>query len=201
MEAPALRYEVVRTLGGSSFTDVALVLRRSTSVTHRFGARHHHADDDTVVLHHRVFRPVAELAELEAYAAQLEIAAANAARGQLWYFVTTRPHADGTVEVTLFDRWFDGRQVHCEQRAHGEFDSSDEASSAASIEFAATLQAWAEHQNDGREARCRELGGDELLEAEQAAQALTGARELASLLAGLGRREDLPGAPGAPVSR
>jgi hypothetical protein len=181
---------VIRTLGGKAFTDVALVLTRSSVAGHRFAARHHPADDDTVVLHHRVFRPLSELAELEAYAAQLEAAAAHAEQGRLWYFVTTRPHADGTVEVSLFDRWFDGHHVRCEQRAHGEFDSSDDASSAASVEFAASLQAWAEQQNAAREARCRELDGDALLEAERAAQTLAGAQDLAALLAGVSRRDD-----------
>jgi hypothetical protein len=190
MRANAARYEVVRTLGGKTFTDVALVLRRPSGGRRRFGARHDPADDDLIVLHHRAFRPLSELAELEAYAAQLETAATHAARGRLWYFVTTRPHADGIVEVALFDRWFDGRHVRCEQRAHGEFDSTDEAAAAASVEFTASLQAWAEQQNATREARCRELDGDEVLEAERAAQTATAARALAALLAGVSRPDD-----------
>jgi hypothetical protein len=189
MHGYAPRYEVRRTLGGKGFTDVALVLTRSPAARRRFAA-HHHTEDDTVVLHHHVFRPLSELAELEAYAAQLETAARHAEQGRLWYFLTTRPHADGTVEVSLFDRWFDGRHLRCEQRAHSEFDSSDEASAAASVEFTASLQAWAEQQNAAREARCRELDGGEQLEAERAAETRDAGRELADLLAGVTRRAE-----------
>ncbi|HEX3875225.1 MAG TPA: hypothetical protein VHW26_13815 [Solirubrobacteraceae bacterium] len=189
MPADAPRYEVVRTLGGAGYTDVALVVTRSAAGHHRhLGRRHDPAGDDTIVLYHRAFRPLSELVELEAYAAQLESAAKHAARGHLWCFVTTAAHRDGTVEVSLFDRWFDGRQVRCEQRASREFDSTDEASAAAALDFTAGLQAWAEQHNDAREAGCRERGGDELLEAERSEQTAAGARDLAALLAGVNRR-------------
>ncbi|HWH12148.1 MAG TPA: hypothetical protein VG165_13545 [Solirubrobacteraceae bacterium] len=89
--------------------------------------------------------------------------------------------------MSLFDRWFDGRHVRCEQRAHREFDSADDAGASAAVDFTAGLQAWAEQQNDAREARCREVGGDEVLEAEQSAQAASAAAELAALLAEISR--------------
>jgi hypothetical protein len=177
----------VRTLGGVSYTDVALVLRNGSPGHRRFGRRNDPDEVDAVVLYHRAFSPLSELAELEAYAAQLESAADHGERGDLWYFVTTRPQRSGIVEVSLFDRWFDGRHVRCEQLAHAEFDSTDETSAAASLDFAAGLQAWAEAGNDAREARCREAGGEERLEAEQAQQTDAVARELAALLAGIGR--------------
>jgi hypothetical protein len=180
------RYRVVRTLGGVGYTDVALVLTHPPARRHRLG-RHAAGGDDTVVLHHRAFRPLSELAELEAYAAQLESAAGHGERGRLWYFVTSGARRDGTVVVSLFDRWFDGQRLRCEERAHREFDSSDEASASASVEFTAELQAWAEQRNDVREARCREAGGDELLAGERSAETAAGASELADLLAWISR--------------
>jgi hypothetical protein len=189
MPAERSEYKVVRTLGGIGFTDVALVLTRSHSGHRRIGRRHDPVGDDTLVLYHQVFRPVAELAELEAYAAQLESAARHGERGHLWYFVTTRARRDGLVEVSLFDRWIDGRRLCCEERAHREFDSADEASATAAVDFTAGIEAWAEQQNDAREARCRETGGDELIEAERSAQSAANSVELAALLAGITRRE------------
>jgi hypothetical protein len=176
------RYEVVRTLGGAGYTDVALVLTRSADKPHRF-ARHRPQEDTTLVLHHEVFRPLSELAELESYAAQLERAAAHAEAGAFWYFVTTKAHRDGTVEVSLFDRWFDGRKLRCEERAHREFSSRDESVETAAVDFTAGLQAWAEHRNEEREAACREAAGHEDVEDTQAAQSAAGALELSALLA------------------
>jgi hypothetical protein len=187
MRAGGPRYTVVRTLGGAGHTDVALVRTRPAPRHRRLGLRHEPATDDTVTLHHRAFRPLSELADLEAYAAQLQAAAGYAERGQLWCFVTTKARADGVVEVSLFDRWFDGRHVRCEQRAHREFDSSEEDSATEAVDFTAGLQAWAEQQNDAREARCRERSGDEIVDAEQAAQTTAGAADLAALLAHVSR--------------
>lgn len=181
---------VVRTLAGAGFTDVALVLTRTSDRRHRLG-RHHDADRDTVVLHHRALRPLLELAAREAYAGQRERAATYADRDHLWYFVTTTGRRDGTVAVSLFDRWLDGRRLRCEERGHRVFDSPDAPSSAASIDFTAGLQAWAEQSNDAREARCREIAEDELLEAERSGENAAGARALAALLAGVSRRQQV----------
>jgi hypothetical protein len=185
MRTVAARYKVVRTLGGTGYTDVALVLERPSPTHQHLRRRRRRPDaDDTVVLHHRSFRPLVELAELEAYAAQLESAAAHGEKGTLWYFVTTKARRDGTVAVSLFDRWFDGQRLRCEERAHREFDSADDAAStAAGIDFTAELQAWAEQRNDEREARCRDAGIDELVQDDQSHETAAAALELAALLA------------------
>ena len=121
------RYRVVRDLSRPGFTDVALV--RETPVgdagSHGLLARLRHRDrqDDARVVHHRAFKPMLELSAMEAYAAQLELAAEHGNNGTLGCFVDTQETEDGTVEVTLWERWFDGSRLRCEQLAERAFDA------------------------------------------------------------------------------
>ena len=175
------QYSVIRDVGGPGYTDVALV---------RFSAPHgmlehllHHSRRDAVVLQHRTFKPLLELADMEAYAAQLERTAEHGNQGTLGCFVQTEERDDGIVRVELYDRWFDGDRLRCEQLAQRDFDAGEQDSVVTSAEFLTELQAWAAERNSEREASYRATAEQERADAEQARERAEAARELQRILA------------------
>lgn len=177
MGAQAFTYEVQRDAWGSGRTDVLLVRREPG---HGFSLRRR-AGDTPTVLFRRSFRPLLELKELERYAAELERVARHANEGTLGCFVDTRSH-EGVVEVALYDRWFDGDRLRCDELAHRRYDASDEQALVASAEFVAELEDWAQRRNDEREQS--DAGARAAAEAaqEQARDRATAADELAGIL-------------------
>jgi hypothetical protein len=142
----------------------------------------HKQRSDAVVLAHRTFRPMFELAEMEAYAAQLERAAAHANEGTFGCFVDAGQRDDGIVRVTLYERWFDGQRLRCEELASRDFDATEPDALRSSAEFLTELQAWAEERNEQREARYREAAADDRDRVERATERDDAARELAQIL-------------------
>jgi hypothetical protein len=124
-----------------------------------------------------------QLAAMETYAAQLERAAQHGNDGTLGCFVACEQGDDGTVRVKLWERWFDGRRLRCEQLAGREFDASDDDAVVASSEFLAELQAWAQDRNDERETQRLEDAVDEQDRAERASERAEAASQLAEILA------------------
>jgi hypothetical protein len=145
--AQPFRYEVRRDVWDAGRTEVSLV--REAPAPRRLSL-HRGSRSDSVVLFHRTFRPLLELKELERYAAELERVARHADEGTLGCFVDTRPQ-EGIVEVALYDRWFDGEHLRCDELARRHFDAGDEQSLVASAEFVAELQQWAENRTEERE--------------------------------------------------
>jgi hypothetical protein len=142
---------------------------------------HHHEPHDKVVMFHRTFRPMLELAELETYASRLELVARHATQGTLGCFVETASR-DGLVEITLYERWFDGNQLHCEQLARRDFDASGENVLVASAEFFAELEAWAERRNEDRETSYLSANVEEAALTERSSERRAAADELAKIL-------------------
>jgi len=175
---PGYHYSVVRDSAGPGHVDVALV---------RFRGQHgllHRRDGDALVLAHRTFRPMGELAELEAYAGQLERAAAHANEGTFGCFVNTEQRDDGVVRVVLYERWFDGQHLRVEELAHRDFDATGPDAVASSAEFLTELQAWAAERNEQREAGYLEAIAKDRDEVERATERAAAARELAQILDG-----------------
>ena len=141
--------------------------------------------------HHRSFKPRLELAELETYAAQLESAAEHGNDGTLGCFVRTEARDDGTVRVKLYERWFDGQHLRCEQLADREFDSTAEDALVASSEFLAELQAWAEQRNQEQDldavARQSVEAAHERARTQRSTERAAAADELAQILAGVNK--------------
>jgi hypothetical protein len=144
VDAQRFSYAVKRDVWGPDRAEVALVRRAESR---RLSLRRDH--DERMVLFRRTFKPLLELEELERYASELEVAARHANEGTLGCFVDTRPH-EGIVDVALYDRWFDGEHLGCDELARRRFDASDERSLVASAEFVAELEDWAERRNAER---------------------------------------------------
>lgn len=181
-------YSVVRDLGGPGYADVALV--RSSGPHGVLEHLLHKQRGDAVVLAHRTFRPMFELAELEAYAAQLERAAMHANEGKFGCFVETEQRDDGIVRVVLYERWFDGQRLRCEELARGDFDATEPDAVASSAEFLTELQAWAAERNTQREAGYIQAAVQERDRVERATDRAEAARELAEILASHNTPED-----------
>ena len=144
---------------------------------------------DPVVLFHRTFTPRLELDELERYAEQLERVARHGNDGTLGCFVHTRTR-DSLVDVTLYERWFDGRQLQCDELASRTFDPHDDGTLVASAEFVAELEAWAEERNGARDASYLEASVEDAVRDERALQQASAAHELAQILARHASRAD-----------
>jgi hypothetical protein len=173
-------YAIERDEQRPGFLDVALVRREAEH--RRFGHLGHRQGGDGLVLYHHVFRPMQEWSEIEHYVAQLEQVAEHARSGTLGCFVETSPSA-GKVDVVLYERWFDGQRLRCDELARREFDPGDEQALVASAEFQAELQAWADRRNDEREASYLDasIADAERLARESDQEAA--AKELAQILA------------------
>jgi hypothetical protein len=173
-------YSVVRDGGGPGYADVALV--RSAVPQ---GVLSHILDRgvrDVVVIHHRSFRPLFDLSAMEAYAGQLERVAAHGNEGTLGCFVDIEDQTNGTVRIALYERWFDGDHVRCEELAAREFEATEEGAVTDSAEFLAELRAWAEKRNDEREAQDPDDEAAETVQSERTMDRADAARQLARIL-------------------
>jgi hypothetical protein len=137
---------------------------------------------DGTVMFHRHFRPIGELNELETYASMLGRVAQHASEDTFGCFVETESRG-GDVVVTLYERWFGGGRLHCDQLAQRTFDASDDGSLVQSAEFRAEVERWAEEQNARREALYLDAASDDELRAEQKAERAAAADALAGILA------------------
>jgi hypothetical protein len=178
VDAQPFSYEVRRDARDAGRIDVSLV--RRTPAPRRLSLRRGSAGE-SVVLFHRTFRPLLELKELERYAADLALVARHLTEGTLGCFVDTRPY-EGIVEVALFDRWFDGDQLHCDELARRRFDAGDDQSLVASAEFVAELEQWAERRNDERELTYASDREEAAARERDAREAAAAAGELAGIL-------------------
>ena len=178
---PSYHYSVVRDVGGPRYADVALIRWKAPHgvLEHLRG----HDRRDAVVLHHRSFKPMLELSQMEDYAAQLEQAARHGNNGTLGCFVEINRRDDGVVRVILYDRWFDGHRLRCEELAHRDFDASRDDAVVASSEFLVELQAWAAEQNERRETSYLDAAEDERAVTERAVDRQAAATGLANILA------------------
>lgn len=111
---------------------------------------------DSEVLWSQRFKPAVEAEQLERYAETLELVARHANEGTMGCFIHTEAVA-GEVDVRLYERWFDGQNLHCEELAHRVFDSDEEAATVASAEFIAELEAWAQQRNAQREGELQRM--------------------------------------------
>jgi len=174
------QYRVVRDLGGPRYADVALV--RSPAPDGVLERLLHREQRDALVLAHLTFRPMFELTEMEAYAAQLERAAKHGNEGTLGCFVDTEQHDGGVVRVALYERWFDGRRLRCERLALRDFDAAEPDALVASTEFLTELQSWAADRNDGRDSGYIDAAVQESDRSERATERDDAARQLEAIL-------------------
>ena len=178
---PRYHYTVVRELRGPGRADVALV--RSSDPHRALRRLLHKPPSDAVVVVHRTFRPMFELAEMEAYAAQLERAATHGNEGTLGCFVDTKQRENGTVQVALYERWFDGQRLRCEELACRDFDATEADAVVSSAEFLTELQSWAADRNEQQEVDYLEAAAQDRDRVERATERSDAARELAQILA------------------
>jgi hypothetical protein len=173
-------YRVERDLWGPIRADISLI-RRSVRRRLRDRLRRREPSGD-VVLFHQTFTPRLELDDLERYAAELERAAGHGNDGTLGCFVDTRTR-DSVVKVALYERWFDGSHLRCDELACRSFDPDDDGALVASAEFVAELEDWAEQRNDAREASYLEASVEDAARDERALEHASAANELAQILA------------------
>ncbi len=184
--SPRYHYSVVRNSDGAGHMDVALV--RSSAPESGLKRLRHRDAGDAVVVQHRSFRPLLELNALEAYAAQLERAAAHGNEGTLGCFVDIDKRADGVVRVALYERWMDGSHLRCDELTVRDFDSNEDQAVASSAEFLAELQAWAEQRNSEREMGEIETRVADAVQSERALDQTEAARQLAEILDATSKR-------------
>ena len=169
------RYAVTRDLTRPGYADVALVRRPAS-------ARLQRDRPDGTVLHRRTFRPQFQIVEMERYAAQLERLARHGNEGTLGAFVDVMRVGDGTVRLSLYDRWFDGRHIRCERLASRDFDASDHDAVIASSEYLAELQAWGAERDEARERSVADAAAEkEAIEGEKSDRSAS-AKELYEIL-------------------
>jgi hypothetical protein len=142
-------YRVERADDRPGHVRISLVRQRERNDVRHL--RHHLEVLERTVLFSRSFRPMFDLAAMEGYAAHLSLLARHAEEGRLGCFVQTRSES-GNVDVCLYERWFDGGEIHTDELARRAFDASDESALVASAEFLADLRGWAERRNEQREA-------------------------------------------------
>jgi hypothetical protein len=174
---PGYTVTVVREPRGPGHVDVALVRSPGPS-----GVLRHKERGEAVVLAHRTFRPMLELAAMEAYAAQLERVATHANEGTFGCFVEADHRDDGIVRVALYERSFDGERLRVEELARRDFDATEPDAVVSSAEFLTELQAWAAERNEQREAGYLEAAADDRDRIERATERAEAGRELAQIL-------------------
>jgi hypothetical protein len=159
---------------------ISLVRRRERDSVHRF---HHQIEVlERTVLFSRSFRAMQDKVAIESYSAQLSLISRYAQEGTFGCFAQTRSEV-GSVDVLLYERWFDGDAIHTDELARRAFDASDEESLVASAEFLADLRLWAERRNEEREAAyLKERRADDDRKQLASAQEAAG-RELNQILA------------------
>jgi len=173
------RYEVEHDHPRLGFVDVALV-RRETSHG-KFHRPHAHGRDEELVLFHRTFRPLLELASLETYAGQLARVAQHANDGTYGCFVVIDVRV-AMLQIRLYERWFDGRRLHVDELAQCMFDPDDERTLVCSAEFSAELRDWAERRNEEREAGYLKASAEDALRTQRTIERERVAEELARIL-------------------
>jgi len=159
---------------------ISLVRRRQRESVHRL---HHHTEVlERTVLFSRSFRAMLDKVAIQDYTAHLSLVARYAQEGTFGCFAQTRSEV-GSVEVLLYERWFDGDDIHTDELARRAFDAGDEESLVASAEFLADLRLWAERRNEEREAAyLNERRADDDRKQRASAQEAAG-RELNQILA------------------
>jgi hypothetical protein len=172
-------YRVERDIWGQERAEISLIRQ---TVSHGLLKRLRDHGSDDVVVFHRTFKPRLELDQLERYARELERAAKHGNEGTLGCFVDTQG-GDGVVEVKLYERWFDGRRLICDELASRRFDPEEDTTLVASTEFLAELQEWAERRNDEREAAYLESSVEDAVREQRSVERASAASELASILA------------------
>jgi hypothetical protein len=175
---PQYQYRVARDARRPGFVDVALLRGPAHQ---RFSFLHRRDENDTVVMFHRLFRITLELSALETYAAKLARVAQHGNDGTLGCFVETSTDK-GSVVITLYERWFDGAQLHCEELTRRVFDPSDENALVASAEFIAELEEWAERRNEERNASYLDASADDAARVLRSIEQESAAAELAGIL-------------------
>lgn len=178
---PPYRYRVARLQRRPGFVDVALV--RSERRNGFAGHRQRRGSNDPVVLFRRTFRALLQWSAIETYAAELARVAEHANHGTLGCFVETTEEV-GVVVIALYERWFDGDHLRCDELARRLFDPVDETALVASAEFQAELEAWAEQRNEARESAYLDASAADAARVERALEQKSAATELAQILAG-----------------
>lgn len=176
-------WEVEAADDGAGRVRVSLVRRRE----HRSTGHHllRRAETETVertVFLSRSFRPMLESVAMDHYTARLSELARYAEQDQFGCFAESRPEG-GSVEVLLWQRSFDGVDIHTEELARQAFDASDEQALVASVEFLADLRAWAGRRNDELEAAYLEERDADDARVRMAAEQEAAGRELSQILA------------------
>ena len=174
------RYEVERDYPRPGFVDVALVRREEPQG--KFHRLHQHGHDEELMLFHRTFRPLLELAALETYAGQLARVAQHATDGTLGCFIVIDSPV-GMLQIRLYERWFDGQRLHVNELAQRVFDPGDDGTLVCSAEFLAELGDWAERRNDERDAANLEASAEDGSRTQRAMERERVAEELARILA------------------
>jgi hypothetical protein len=174
------RYDVELDHRRLGFVDVALVRREAPHGRfHRLGQ---HGRDEELVLFHRTFRPLLELAALETYAGQLAQVARHANDGTFGCFlVIDSPF--GLLQIELYERWFDGQRLHVDELVQRVFDPSDDGTLVCSAEFLAELVDLAERRNEAREAAYLEASANDASHTQRAMERERLAAELVRILA------------------
>lgn len=159
---------------------VSLVRRREH--TSAKGLRSHTETLERTVLFSQSFSTLLDAVARDRYIARLEQISHYAEQGQFGCFAETRS-VDGSVEVILWERSFDGTDIQTEELARRAFDATDEQSLVASTEFLADLRIWAERRNDERDAVAAEERDENDARARLAAEREAAGRELNQILA------------------
>jgi hypothetical protein len=89
----------------------------------------------------------------------------------------------GSVRITLYERWFDGHELRCDELARREFYASDDQALVTSGEFVAELEDWAERRNEERKLSYLEGSVEDDVRQQQALERASAADELAQILA------------------
>ncbi len=179
-DKPRYEYRVERDIWGPARAEITLIRRTAPrGLLAPFRGRRTASE---LRLFHRTFKPRFELDELERYARELDQVARHGNEGSLGCFVDTRTHY-GVVEVALYERWFDGHDLICDELASRRFDPEDEGAVVAGAEFVAELQDWAERRNDERDMSYLQSSVEDEVRERGSAERASAAHELASILA------------------
>jgi hypothetical protein len=174
------RYDVERDYSRPGFVDVMLV--RRVAPHGRFHRLHQRRPDHGLVMFHCAFRRLLGLAALETYAGRLARVAQHANDGTLGCFIVIDSPAE-MLQITLYERWFDGQQLHVDELAQCAFDPSDDETLVRSAEFLAELGDWAERRNGEREAAYLEVSAEDAARTQRAMEQERLADELTRILA------------------
>ena len=134
-----------------------------------------------MVVFRRLFRAT-QLTAIDHYAAQLARITHHVENRTFGCFVDIDSRV-GIVQIALYERWFDGDRLHCDELARDVFDSDDEETLAASAEYLAQLEVLAERRDREREAAYIDACAEDEARTEQAITEGSTAEELVHILA------------------